>query len=253
MALFTGKNLIQLPVIPSTNTFALDLLSAQPVEGTVVWALDQPQGRGQKGNTWISQSGTNLTFSVIYFPKFLKVDNLFALSKLTALAVLKTLKRCLPMQDVQIKWPNDLLINGQKVGGILIENQLERAMVKSAVIGIGLNVNQAEFPEELSSKATSMVAWADQPFDLFKVLEILWDELEAQYLQLKAGKVDHLNREYLAHLFGYQETVWVKIGDQTTQAMMVGVDKSGRVALEQGGKLNYYDIKEASILPEPWL
>lgn len=245
---FTGKNLIRLPEASSTNALALDLLVDLPPEGTVILTYHQKEGKGQKGSEWLVQAGMNLTFSVIYYPEFLESQALFDLSRMTSLAVYTTLVHFLPQQDVMIKWPNDVLVNQQKIAGILIENQLMGNQVRSAIIGIGLNVNQEKFPDELTGLATSMKLCEGKEFDLEVVFQRLLLELEKHYLQLKTPQKNIQDRRYLNALWGYQEEMTLMIDGQEGTYLIVGVDKSGRLAVAMNGGLRYFDIKEVQFL-----
>ena len=123
--LFIGKNLLFLHDVESTNTYAMNLLrNVNVIEGTVIHTDNQTNGRGQRGALWTSNIAQNITSSIILKPTFLPIDNTFYLSKISALAVYDVLTDILPnsQYDTKIKWPNDILVNQQKIAGILIEN-----------------------------------------------------------------------------------------------------------------------------------
>ncbi|MEZ4827280.1 MAG: biotin--[acetyl-CoA-carboxylase] ligase [Bacteroidia bacterium] len=242
--IFTGKNRIDLPEFPSTNRYASELLPSSPPEGTLITVVNQTEGKGQKGNTWHTKPGQNLTFSVIFYPDFLSPEKVFMLSKVASLAVRDTIASFLPMEDVWVKWPNDILLNKKKVAGILIENQLEGMTIRSCVMGIGLNVNQRAFPPEIENKAVSMRSFSDKDFDLEKVLQSLLSHLEANYLSLRQGSADNINRAYFRHLYGYQEPVKMIFDNRTITTSVAGVSPAGKLALQFGDKLRYFDFKE---------
>ena len=129
-ASFPQSQIRELQAAASTNLDAFQWLTEKPPEGSVVWAHHQTQGRGQAGNTWQAMPGQNLTFSLILYPTFLANDQLFYLSKLTSTVLRNVLLTHLPTHDIEIKWPNDMLVNRQKIAGILIENQFEGARLK---------------------------------------------------------------------------------------------------------------------------
>ncbi|MDX2247482.1 MAG: biotin--[acetyl-CoA-carboxylase] ligase [Bacteroidia bacterium] len=242
--IFTGKNRIDLSETPSTNTYANELLITHPPEGTLITTVNQTKGKGQKGNTWTSRPGQNLTFSVIYYPDFLTPDRMFMLSKIASLAVRDTVAEFLPLEDVWIKWPNDILLNRKKVAGILIENQLEGMGIRASIIGIGLNVNQLSFPPEIESRAVSMRKY--HPVDLApeKVLSRLLFHLETWYLAGRRGNAESVNRAYFSHLYGYQQPVEMKIQDRKIKAPIAGISPSGKLAVQIGEKMQYFDFKE---------
>lgn len=246
--LFVGKNFVELPEVGSTNTFATNLLQGQPPEGTVVWSRCQTSGRGQASNQWHSSPDANLTFSLILYPRFLSPSRLFALSKIASLALHGAIKALLPPQEVFIKWPNDILLGRRKVAGILVENQLDGQGIQSSIIGIGLNVNEADFPPALQNTAISLAEALGRTLDLDALLAQLLGRLEALYLQLRSGNTYAMDRAYLQALYGYQEHVPMRIGGVEERPMLVGVDHSGRLALEREGKLQYFQMKELTFL-----
>ena len=246
--LFTGKNLIELPEVSSTNNFAAGLLRDNPPEGTVILAWDQSSGRGQQGNTWISPPGKNLTVSIIYYPSALFADRMFQLSKAVSLAVRETVENFLPLADVQVKWPNDILLNQKKVAGILIENQLEGTRIKNSVIGIGLNVKQMDFPPSILHSATSIIQHLKSNINLDQVLEVLLDKLESWYLLLQEQRHELINRSYLSNLYGYQSEVRISMNGQEYFASVAGIDTGGKIAIEYENRLHYFNFKEITFI-----
>src|SRR5690606_25093723 len=113
-------------------------------EGTVIMAVDQYAGKGQQGTVWQSEPGKNLTFSLLLTPFFLSPKHQFRLTVAVSVALVRALATLLG-ERVAIKWPNDLYVGDRKIGGMLIENILQGPRWKSAIIGIGLNVNQTVF------------------------------------------------------------------------------------------------------------
>lgn len=249
--LFLGKHFLIENALPSTNTFALSLLRSENLaEGTVVLTFNQLQGKGQAGNTWYSEPDKNLTFSTVLCPTFLDLNELFYLSKMAAVALREAVAELLPREKVEIKWANDLFINGKKAGGILIENQLEQNRLKYAVVGIGLNVNQTHFAPEIAQIATSLRHYSISEWDILKVCEKILQKMETFYLLLRQGKREELDRKYLNHLLGYGEEKWFLVGDEKRKMYVAGVEKSGRLATAENGKMFYFDIKEVKWLLE---
>lgn len=241
--LFVGKNFVELPEVGSTNTFATKLLESQPPEGTVVWSHAQSAGRGQQSNAWHASPGANLTFSVILYPRFLPPSRLFTLNKVASLALHRVLQALLPHKEVSIKWPNDILVGRKKIAGILVENQLDGRGLQSSVIGIGLNINETDFPSALAQRATSLKMETGRTYELRPLLEQVLGIMEALFMQLRSNNTFRMDRDYLNSLFGYQEHVDLRIDGKLEKPMLVGVDPSGRLALERGGKLHYYQMK----------
>ncbi len=138
--------------VSSTNDYLRNLSPEADV--TVAVAQFQTRGRGQQGNTWVSNRGENLLFSVLVQPTALHPSDAFVLSQAMALAIKEALSKHL--EGVQIKWPNDIYCHGQKICGTLIENTLDGSGIARSIIGSGVNVNQTEFPDGLAAPATSM-------------------------------------------------------------------------------------------------
>ncbi|HEX2898648.1 MAG TPA: biotin--[acetyl-CoA-carboxylase] ligase, partial [Bacteroidia bacterium] len=188
--------------------------------------------------------GQNLTFSLILYPQFLAPRQIFLLNKLIACALRETVAALLPESVVKVKWPNDLLVDRQKISGILIETSLEKNSIRSAVIGIGLNVNQTAFDPELHGKATSLALQSGKNFDTKEVLARLLERIEAGYLAIRAGRNAGIEHAYLQHLHAYQEDTLVELDGVQKTVHVVGVDADGRLAVQQGGKLYFYAVKE---------
>lgn len=242
MALFTGTNLVELDSSESTNNYALNLLrKKQPFEGTIVRTFCQTLGRGQRQKQWESEDFSNLTFSLIYYPVFLSVSKQFQLSKAIALGVADFVKSTAKIEDVKIKWPNDIYVGNKKIAGILIENTVSGNKISSAVIGIGLNVNQTTFRQEIPNPV-SLKMIAGKELDLENCFQKLCVSLEARYMQLKAGKENVINEHYHKALYGLNEEREFIIDNKNMIAEIIGVDDLGRLKLEANGIVTAYDI-----------
>ncbi len=199
--LFIGNPIVKLNEVDSTNTFALSLLRGKDVtEGTVVTTQSQTTGRGQRGNSWFSESGKNITCSIILKPTFLDVAKQFDLTRTIALGIADLMCNLLPSSKIHIKWPNDIIADGKKVAGILIENIINGTQVSASVVGIGLNVNQSDFGSN-APNAVSISQLAGKEFEMEEILQQLFANIEARYLQLRAGQIQKLRDEYHARLF----------------------------------------------------
>lgn len=246
--LFIGKVLLAFEELPSTNQFALELLTkSKPSEGTAISTANQVLGRGQLGSTWLSSPGENLTLSIILYPTFIVPRAHFVLNQAVALAVRQLVATALPQQRVQIKWPNDILIEGKKTAGILIQNAVTHNRIQSSVIGIGLNVNQAEFPADLP-QATSLRQWHPESFSLELLRDHLFVFLEHYYLQLRAGQTTQIQADYLQHLyrFGKRATYGRPDNEIPFQGTIRGIEPDGRLRVEheQDHRVELFDLKE---------
>lgn len=243
--LFTGQDVVYLPSCHSTNDYANQLLGSNITEGTVVITAEQTVGRGQRGNSWEAQPHLNLTFSVVWIPTFLNLSKQFYLSMTVSLGISDFVQEYLHKDQVFIKWPNDLYVKHKKLGGILIENQLQGHRIRYSVIGIGLNVNQTSFKEP---KAISMSKITQKKYVLNDLLEKLLVKLESRYFQLRNEKYDLLNMNYFEKMYRYQEKHLFQDEQGVFQGEIIGLDASGRLAVARQHKIQYYGFQEIKFL-----
>jgi BirA family biotin operon repressor/biotin-[acetyl-CoA-carboxylase] ligase len=218
-------------------------------EGTVILAEDQFAGRGQTNNVWTSEPGKNLTFSLLLNPSFLSPEKQFFLNKSISIAINEAVSRIIG-EGIKIKWPNDIYFRNQKLGGVLIENILRGTTWKHAVIGIGINVNQTEFPQNLNNP-TSVKNILHSDYDITELLNHLCTAIEQQYLQLRAGKTAEINERYLSCLYRLGEQHRFLIDNQIFIGSITGVDDSGQLEVLIEGKLRKYNFKEISFVQNP--
>lgn len=247
MSLFTGKPIIWYDHLNSTNEFAGNQLRKGLVaDGTVYAAYHQPGGRGQRENKWLSEPGQNLTFSVIYEPLFLAATQQFYLNMAVCLALTKFLKADLGI-DAKIKWPNDIYVDYDKIAGILIENTLRGQNLGFSVIGIGLNINQDLFEEELRN-ATSVKMITGKKNDIEPLLESFLNYLEAEYLLLKALRFTDLYERYMENLLFYnEERVYGAYGDAFTGSIKA-VSPEGKLIMETSTGQRAFAFKEVEFM-----
>jgi BirA family transcriptional regulator, biotin operon repressor / biotin---[acetyl-CoA-carboxylase] ligase len=255
LSLFIGTTFLEFGELPSTNTYATDLLSkTKPNEGTVVMAQRQTAGRGQLGSKWAAEPNQNLTFSLILYPTFVPPAAQFLFNQAIALGIFEAVSTCLRVylpkgsHKVAIKWSNDILINDKKVCGVLIENSLSANKITSSVVGIGINLNQTDF--EGLPNATSLAAIIGAPIDAIAFREMLFDALEARYLQLRAGRIAELQSAYLKYLYRYGEDACYQITatEQIIFARMLGVTAAGRLELLTQNGVETFATKEIRFL-----
>ncbi len=202
-----GQPLIHLKTVDSTNNYAMQCIQNKNAEhGTVILAEYQTGGKGQGRNKWTSEKNANLLFSIILKPDFLAATRQFYLSMAVANGLSVFLRRY--SQEVFIKWPNDIYIANKKVSGILIENTVMGNYLNDSVIGIGINVNQKNFPEELPD-ATSLYLATGNMYDrnelLSGILESIADHMELlvqqNFLKIRTTYLNHLYLHYEWHEF----------------------------------------------------
>jgi BirA family biotin operon repressor/biotin-[acetyl-CoA-carboxylase] ligase len=239
--LLLGKNMVFVPECLSTNDYALDLTQNSNVcEGTIVITSNQTAGRGQRGNTWETEPGKNLTFSVILKPKKLAIMEQFYLNICVSLAIHDYIKQKNGTL-VQIKWPNDVLVDGRKICGILIENQIKGSMFSNCIVGIGLNMNQQNF---CNTKATSLSLISGKQYDLNDELSLLLGCLEGRYFELEHLRYQKLLDDYLKVMYWRHEPHVFISNDQDLEGTITGIDKLGRLEVETSGGKKYFGMKE---------
>ena len=247
--LFVGKNWLERPGLPSTNGYALTLLSKnKPVEGTVVCTPHQYAGKGLRGNSWESEAGKNITLSIVLYPTFLPADRQALLNQCIALSVFDVVEKYFP-GCTKIKWPNDIYIRDKKVAGILIQNALSGAVIRSSVAGIGINVNQQVFPSSLPNP-TSFQLETGSHADIGRLRCQLCQCVERRYLQLKSGNLVPLHQAYLDHLYLYRtEALFQKTDGEVFRGSITGVDQAGRLVIDSEGKTTAFGLKQIRFLP----
>jgi len=243
-SLFIGKNVISLETIDSTNDYAKQLLSTQkPTDGTLIIAKAQTKGRGQLGNVWQTESGKNLTVSYILYPNFLSPDKQFYLNMVVVLGI-REFCESICVEHVQIKWPNDILINGKKVCGVLIENALQGNKIQHSIIGIGININQATFDGHLPNATSILLENKNQTLAIEPLTAQLSSFLEKYYLQLRLLHFNFLEKAYTTSLWRYNQTSEFKKGDTVFKGEITGVTKEGKLEIDVKGKPQKFRFKE---------
>ena len=203
----------------------------------------QTQGKGQRGNIWLSESGKNLLSSFVFKPDNLSVENQIALTWATSLSILETLRKF--NIETQIKWPNDIFVGGKKIAGILIENQLQGTRISCSIIGIGLNLNQTFF-EDLN--ATSLLIETGQIVEPRTFLNLLAHEMNEQFQLIYSSSFEILKTEYENNLFqmnelkSYEDKFGVFVGK------IIGTTEEGKILIEKSNAIQSYGLKEVTFL-----
>src|SRR5262244_3482680 len=232
---FLGKPLHFFAAIDSTNTYAARLAREGACEGTVVIADSQSGGKGRLGRSWISPPGVNLYLSVILRPP-VPAATVPQLNLLAAVAVADTVAQACALTPA-IKWPNDVLVGGKKVCGILAEMQTEGGTLRAVVLGIGVNLNAplSAFPEELRDKASSLFLASSRLVDRPTFTAALLTHLEKFYVLWLEGGFAELRpawEHHAAWMIGQQITVAAPEG--TVVGRVLGLDSDGALLLQEG-------------------
>ena len=222
---FIGQNVLYYPTTTSTNDIARQQALVKCPEGTAVIAEKQTSGRGRLKREWVTPQG-NIAVSVVLYPTR---KNLPFLTMLAALAVQYGIQKTTGLK-CQLKWPNDVLINGKKVCGILLESQATANSVDYAIIGIGINVNMklADYPE-ISAIATSLADETGKDVSRVFLLQNLFVEMEKLYLRLQAG--ESLLTEWREHLVTLGRSIHVRSGDEVFEGIAEAVAGDGSLML----------------------
>jgi BirA family biotin operon repressor/biotin-[acetyl-CoA-carboxylase] ligase len=226
-----GQHLIGLDKVTSTNDYAADLLKRSAViEGTVILAHEQTAGKGQGNNTWESENGKNLTFTVILHPTFLNPEHQFSLNKAISLAIIDYLDHILKNTAIKIKWPNDIYVDNKKLGGILINNIISGNNFETSIAGIGLNINQTVFNKNIPNPI-SLKQILKNDLNLQEQLKSLCKCLEYRYSTLKEKHFSTLDNGYKKSLLGYKEWRLYQTGVAQIEGQITGVDEFGRLQI----------------------
>jgi len=245
-----GREVVFLESVDSTNTFAARLAGEGGAEGTVVLADAQTGGKGRFGRTWLSPPGRNLYMSIIVRPVMLPGEAA-VLTLMSAVACVSAIKK-LTTVPVSIKWPNDILVSGRKLGGILTEIRADMDKIFHAVIGIGINVNLTtdDMPDDLKLIATSIKQETGTSFPRTLLAVGVLKEMDRWYgMFLEKGKKPVLLRwKELTSTIG--QTVQVRSGAETITGIAEGIDDDGMLLIRlPGGPVKRVSSGEVAYMP----
>jgi BirA family transcriptional regulator, biotin operon repressor / biotin---[acetyl-CoA-carboxylase] ligase len=242
-----GSMIVHLDTVDSTNNYAArELLTKSLKEGTVFAAACQESGRGQGQASWESARGLNLTFSIVLYPRQIKIVRQFALSKAISLGVTDFLAQ--HVAEVAVKWPNDIYVADNKIAGILIETTVSSGEISRAVVGIGININQEEFfsdaPNPVSLKNLTGI-----PYDLPDILDSLCLSLDNRYHQLTGGKEAVIEADYEKQLYRRGKWANYRADDSDFEGLITGTDPDGRLQIQtRNGEIRRFQFKEVQFL-----
>ena len=241
-------DIIKLDAIDSTNDFLKKLSQTESLKNlTIVTAKSQTNGKGQMGEKWLSEPYKNLIMSILIKDLLLDINAIFNLNVAVALSIIEILKS-LKIPNLAIKWPNDIVAENKKIGGILIENLIKSNGTIESVVGIGLNVNQINF--ENLPKASSIKCILKKDFDLDEILIKIIDEIKSTLLVLKNDNSDLLWEKYNAKI--YKIGIPMPFEDASKKRFMgiiQQVKKNGQLELLlEDDSLKCFQIKEIQML-----
>ncbi|MGM0622212.1 MAG: biotin--[acetyl-CoA-carboxylase] ligase, partial [Bacteroidota bacterium] len=203
-------------------------------------------GKGHAKNHWESEPGKNMLASFILFPKFLMAAKQFYLSKIISLALVDLLSD--EMVSVSVKWPNDIYAGNKKLGGILIENSVSGNYIHSSVLGVGLNLNQEKFSEQLPNPV-SLKQITQKNYSPETVVEQLKKKLWNWYMKLEEGRKDFIDSAYLQKLYRREQMSRFKKGNYFFEARIKGIGEFGQLILEmRNGTEKIFQFKEVEFV-----
>ena len=224
--------------LESTNAEAWELLALGAEHGTVVLTDNQFQGKGRGGNSWFMGAGIGLAMSVIINKKYpLEYSGLISLA--IGIAASQSIeKRGLKSK---LKWPNDILINGKKVGGILCETKIQEGWIKKIVVGIGINVNETsnEFPDSIKDNSTSMSICSNHPHQRELVVAEFLNSLE-YLLEMTHQDSNKIVHEWLDRCGHFNKPITFIEKGKTVEGIFSGLDSLGHASINTNGKKKLY-------------
>lgn len=239
--------IIRLESVDSTNDFAKSKIEEFSVKKNfVIVAKEQTNGRGQRGNLWFSEKGKNITCSIaIFFDSFL-IENQFYISKVVSISIINALSFF--KSGFEIKWPNDIYFEKKKIAGILIENSISGKNLNYSIIGIGLNVNQEIFENDLE-KATSLKNIISKNIDPNFLFELILKEISILINLLEKKMFEEIDLYYFQFLMNYKILAKYSDNSGVFKGKIIGIENSGHLIIEkQTSEIKKYDFKEIVFL-----
>lgn len=238
---------IHLSETDSTNKLLQTVSEAEALpSGSIVMADFQTAGRGQTGNSWDSEAGKNLTFSILFHPVEVPANMSFVISEMVSLSVKYTLDKY--MSDITVKWPNDIYYKDLKITGILIENTIMQSKILKSVIGIGINVNQTVFRSNIPNPV-SMAQVTGKSYDLADILADFRQLFATQSARVNNICFDSIHRDYLQAI--YRKEGYHQYADKNGifEAKIENIEPTGHLILERtDGSHLRYAFKEITYL-----
>ncbi|MFO8098117.1 MAG: biotin--[acetyl-CoA-carboxylase] ligase [Salinibacter sp.] len=228
-----GRALRGFETVGSTNAEAIDWARDGAPEGAVVATDYQSAGRGRHGRTWEAQKGQNLMVSVVLRPQ-LSADHLGLLTIAASVAVAEAIDAFVSPHRAALKWPNDVLLEGRKTCGMLLESSFSGGRAADAVVlGIGLNVNQSQFPEALTDTATSLQLVAGRPVPRAPLFARLLRRLERRYDAVQSGDAAPVRSAFERRLAVLHDSISLRFAgsDRTVSGTVQGITETGALRL----------------------
>jgi BirA family biotin operon repressor/biotin-[acetyl-CoA-carboxylase] ligase len=240
-----GRRIFMFDSIDSTNNCARALAECWSNEGTVVVAEYQTAGRGRLGRSWVAARGENLMLSLILRPE-LGPDRVHLLSLVAAVATAEAIERATGLSP-ECKWPNDLLIKRRKCAGILLEGSVKQNTLEYVIVGVGINVNQATFPEELETRATSLRRERGSDVDRALLYRSLMTAFESLYTSLAPGGFAGILPLWRARATMIDRPIVVDHQGTRLAGVVRGVNEEGALQVDSGTETHTFYAGDVTI------
>ena len=239
-----------LPETDSTNRWLKDHGAANDGQAFVCWTDYQTAGRGCGKNSWESERGQNLLFSVLVRPTFLDAGSQFVISMMMANAICKQLSRLLPAESISVKWPNDIYVGDRKICGILIENHLRGRHIAESVLGVGVNVNQKRFVSD-APNPVSLAQLTGHEVERLPLMEAIVESFckDLETLEADINHAEAVRSCYLARLYRREGFHSYRDGHGDFEAELTTVETDGHLVLrDKEGTTRRYAFKEVQFV-----
>jgi BirA family biotin operon repressor/biotin-[acetyl-CoA-carboxylase] ligase len=239
-------NIIPVAITDSTNHHLKYMRETDELpDGTVILADYQSNGRGRDGNVWYSGKELNVLMSVLMYPD-IQAEHFFLLTEIASLALIDLLKEF--NIHAEIKWPNDIYVAEKKIAGILIENILNSDIIEASIIGIGLNVNESVFPDNLPNPV-SIRNITQKDHERRALADKLLQKIMTRYNELIAGQYKKIHNDYNSCLFRKNKQGKYSFGNKQFQASVHSVLQNGILVLEdKAGELKQFTFGELEMI-----
>ena len=237
--------LIKLNAIDSTSEYIKKNRDFFSEKELCVLTFNQTKGKGQRGNTWVSEPGSNLCISFYFSDLNINIEDIFNLNMLVSLNIIDILDS-LFLKNLKIKWPNDILAENKKISGILIETFSKNKMIKDIIVGIGINVNQIDFNDLIN--ATSMSLIMNKKYDLNILYKLFLEKFKSFSDEVKNINSSEIKLNYLNYLYGINTLKKFEVNNLIFDAKISDVNKKGELILDIDGVIKEFNNQEIKLI-----
>jgi len=235
------------PKVDSTNKTARKLFSNKEAkEGSIIYSFHQKNGKGRGENKWYSSENQSVCLSLIIEPEKLSFSSFFKLHMMTSIAIVEALEKYTPSESLKIKWPNDIYYKDKKLAGILITNDIAGEYIKASIIGVGVNINQNNFPNDIPNPI-SLKQITGKEHNIKSLLQDISQSLLENYDTLNSN-LDFFNTKYHQRLYKLDILSEFYIDNKVQEGIIKGIGEDGKLLLEQNKNIHAFDMDEIKFL-----